>query len=754
MNRMNRVLIGLVFALGFTLYYLPSLFAQESDEQEFTLEEITVTAEKRESNIQEVPASVSVVSGDSLVELGKISIPQRLEGIPNVRAIGSDANSITIRGLRAHFSTPGSGKVPASTATYVDEVYEGIGGGFDVNRMEVLRGPQGTLYGRSALGGVVSTFTNDPRLEEYSGYITGEFGKAGLQNYQGALNVPMGAKFAMRAAGQYLSRGEGYFNPDGGGSKNKAGRIKLLYQPSGELQIIFTGQYADSKAQSGGTSATLTTPTEINYSGLVEDVEWGPLSKQMQGTLKVNYIFPESSLTYIGSYKNEKTELSESYGMQNGLQNLQYSTSETPGNKTHTEELRWTSDQEGRWTWLLGSSYYYYDYGSTNDVWAVQSWTDRTGETPDPDPGTNWAYSHGGDRTGSIKQFGIFTEETFALTEKLLMTAGLRYDKTTVEGHEIATMNMNINTNGNETSPEIIEVFQVIDTLKYNDITWKLRFEYSLTSDNLLYASSSTGFLPGDVRINSSYVVQFVPQFKVLRIDFTGMPMDEEKVIAYEAGSKNQFLDNTLQVNGAVFYYDYDEFRNPANVSPFGMPNWVTVTTPLRMIGMEIDTTWLLTQKDKVSFSAGYLEAKITDFPIDPLYGDTRQYLTFDRIENNPKWTVNINYDHVFSFADGGALVPRISARWQSGMYLQNLTQQQYSIGYAPWVWQDSYMVADLGATWTSANDKYSASGYIRNLFDKEYKNGLSSLGTNSTDNTGVTVGDPRVWGVNLTVKF
>ncbi|MBN1625827.1 MAG: TonB-dependent receptor, partial [Deltaproteobacteria bacterium] len=641
-----------------------------------------------------------------------------------------------------------SGRVPASTAMYVDEVYDGIGGGYDIGRMEVLRGPQGTLYGRSALGGVVSTFTNDPILNEFGGYITGEFGKAGLQNYQGALNVPLGTRFALRPAGQYLSRGEGYFNPDGGGSKSKAGRIKLLYQPSEELQIVLTGQYADSKAQSGGTSATLDDPDTINYSGQFQDVEWGALSKSTQGTIKINYEFPQSSLTYIGSYKNEKTEPSEGYSIQRTQ--IQFGTGETPGNKTHTEELRWASDGEGWWTWLLGSSYYAYDYGNTNDSWVVKSYMDATLQIPDPDPNTDNAYTHGGDRTGLIKQWGIFTEETFALTEKLQMTAGLRYDKTTVEGHEEARMNMNINQYGHEMNPANMTIFDVQDTLKYNNITWKLRFEYNLTPDNLLYASASTGFLPGDVRINSKFA--FGPTG--VQIVFSGMPMDEEKVTAYEAGSKNQFLDNRLLVNGAIFYYDYSEYRNPVNTSPFQMPTWAIATTPLRMIGAEIDTTWLVTQKDKVSFSAGYLDAKITEFPIDPFNGDTRQYLVFDRIENNPKWLININYDHVFSFANGSSLVPRVSARWQSGMYLSNLTQQQYDVGYEPYVWQDSYMVADLGATWTSSDGMYSASGYMRNLFDKEYKNGIGQLGTTNTLNTGVNVGDPRVWGVNLSIKF
>jgi outer membrane receptor protein involved in Fe transport len=604
------------------------------------------------------------------------------------------------------------------------------------------------LYGRSALGGVVSTYTNEPRLNEYSGFIMGEVGEAELENYQGSVNVPLGSKSALRAAGQYLTRGHGYYNPDGGGSRSKAGRIKLLYQPVEELQIILTGNYGDSKAQSGGTSATLDDPDTINYSGEVTPVQWGPLNSSAQGTLKANYNFPESSLTYIGSYRDDKVEATERTGYQRTQ--LQYETGETPGNKTHTEELRWASDQEGMWTWLLGGSYYNYDYGNTSDVWVVESYMDASRTELDPDPMTQNAYTHGGDRTGYIKQWGIFTEETFLLTEKLRMTAGLRYDETTVQGHEIATMNMNINEYGHEMRPEEYVYFEVEDTLDYEDITWKLRFEYDMTPDSMLYASASTGFLPGDVRVNTKFA--FGPQG--IEILFSPLPMEEEKVIAFEVGSKNQFFGNKLQVNGAVFYYDYKEYRNVANISPYQMPTWATLTTPLRMIGGEIGTVWMVTAQDKVSFDVGYLDAKITEFPIDPFYGDTHQYLVFDRIENNPEWLVNISYDHTFSFANGSALVPRITARWQSGMYLSNLTQQQYDIGYAPYVWQESYWVADLGITWTSSSGMYSASGYLRNFTDTEYKNGMGQLGTTNTLRTGVVVGDPQAWGVNLSVRF
>jgi outer membrane receptor protein involved in Fe transport len=749
---MKDYFIGIFTVVLSILFFLcdaPALLAQgETTPQDFTLEEITVTAERRAENIQSVPASVSVLNGDSLIEMGKYEITQILEDVPNVRATGSDANNITIRGLRAHAATPGSGRVPASTAMYTDEVYEGMGGGYDIGRVEVLRGPQGTLYGRSALGGVVATYTNEPKLNQFSGTVTGEISKSEHTNFQGAVNVPLSSQFALRVAAQVINQEEGYFNPDGGASRNKAGRLKLLYQPSDNLQIILTGNYADSKSKTGGTTPTLTTPTKINYSGQVATVGWGSLNKHIQESLKVSYSFPGSTLTYIGSYKSEKIEPSLLYTIQRTQ--LQYETAVTPGNRTHTEELRWASNQEdGALKWLLGSSYYSYDYGNTNNAWVIKSFTDGTRTVEDPDPNTRNTFTHGGTRTGLISQFGVFTEDTLVLSDKLQMTAGLRYDKTKVEGFENAVMNTNMNQMMHEVNPIIYTVFQVKDTLKYNDITWKLRFEYNLTKDNLLYASASSGFLPGDVRINTK--IDFGPSGLVIK--FSGLPMDEERTTAYEVGSKNKFFGNKLQVNGAVFYYDYSGYRNVCNTSPAQMPTWATLTTPLRMIGAEIGTTWLVTQDDKVSFNAGYLDAKITDFPIDPLNGDSRQYLVFDRVENNPKYTTNISYDHTFLFADGSSLVPRLSARWQSGMYLSNLTRQQYNVGFAPYVWQKSYMIADLGVTWTSSESKYSASGYVRNFTDTEYKNGVG-IGTTSTAGTTVTVGDPRVWGLSLTVRF
>jgi outer membrane receptor protein involved in Fe transport len=139
-------------------------------ESEFSLEEITVTAEKRVQNLQETPSSVTAIDGGSLMEFGKTTTSEILQNIPNIMygqyGSGKDVvgynpdGGISIRGLK--YRQRGEGHSPSATATYVDGVFQGIGGNFDISRVEVLRGPQGTLYGRSATAGVVAFYTQQP----------------------------------------------------------------------------------------------------------------------------------------------------------------------------------------------------------------------------------------------------------------------------------------------------------------------------------------------------------------------------------------------------------------------------------------------------------------------------------------------------------------------------------------------------------------------------------------------------------------
>src|ERR1039457_814844 len=193
------------------------------------LEEVVVTAERRESDVQKTATSVSVRSGSELRDQGRYTLGQILEDVPGVTggaavapvpgASGGDtaAPGITIRGIVSNSGAVGQvTSAAAAAAVYVDGVYEGVGGGYDIDRVEILRGPQGTLYGRSATSGLLAIHTNDPNLDRLGGDAVVEEGNYSLQHYTGVVNIPLVDNvLGVRVAGNRYER-DGYFSADGG----------------------------------------------------------------------------------------------------------------------------------------------------------------------------------------------------------------------------------------------------------------------------------------------------------------------------------------------------------------------------------------------------------------------------------------------------------------------------------------------------------------------------------------------------------
>lgn len=724
-------------------------WAQEEDVGEFSLEEITVTAEKREINVQKIPASVQAIVGAKMVEQGKITTEQFLEGVPNVRferiVMGAGTNAaspdgtIAIRGLRIKETS--NGQPPPTTATYVDGVFQGIGGNYDVNRIEVLRGPQGTLYGRSATGGVVAFHTNNPRLSEFSGNAFVEVGEASLMNVQAAVNAPVGNVFAVRAAGHYLEQ-DGYFNPDGDHAETREGRIKAYYKPSEAFDITLSLSLTDRKNNSGGNAAGLSNedPNKIIYDQLVTDVVKGNWRRSTQGSLSMNYDFGNSILTYIGGYHDYIDQDNPGrITIRPGVQ-IREDFTKNNGEIFRTHEMRLASDWDKPLTWLIGSSYYYSTYDrvelSSNKVAYIDG-------VVDPDPHAQGAIIFGFTNKGNVKNLGIFTEETYRLQDNMRITAGLRYDKTDLTGYSSFDFNQNRNDANNATWPEDFVVAGTSKSPKFDNFTYKLRFEYDVTPDNMLYIMTATGFQPGDVRLS---VIPFPT------VSFEVLPFNEEKLTSYEIGSKNRFLDNRLQMNASAFYYDYEQYRVPINIAPGGPPIFITLATDLRIFGVEFDADWMVTMYDRVAFSFGWLDAKIAGYPDVPALNPTKNWLWLERVPGISPLTANLSYERTFNLPNGSTLAPRGELRYTQDYYVEQMNKSQVDAGLKPWAHQDSYVIADIGATWTSPSSMYSATAYLRNAMDTEYKKEIN-MGA-SVNQMGVTPGDPRAWGLVVSAKF
>ena len=281
-----------------------------------------------------------------------------------------------------------------------------------------------------------------------------------------------------------------------------------------------------------------------------------------------------------------------------------------------------------------------------------------------------------------------------------------------------------------------------------------LRLVWIKNTLELEYLFASQAFLE-KVRAN--------PRLDVVS-ELSDLSFDQERLTSYEIGTKNRFFDKRLQLNGAVFYYDYEGYQEAVNIGQGPIPSFVIFALPVKMIGVEMDGQWLITPNDKASLSAGWLDAYLSSYPTKVANNtvlNTKDYLYFKQLPGIPKIMATLGYDHTFLFNNGSILTPHAEFRYTGGYYINQLSLGQVNLlpyDPRPYDYQSSNVLTNLTVTWTSSDTKFSMTGYIRNLFDKEYKAGLDipSIGgpPGMSQSTIVTPGDPRTWGVMLRAKF
>jgi len=338
------------------------------------LQTIIITAERRAVDVQKTAAAVSVRKGDDLLQQGKTTIRQILEDVPAVVVIdnqgmyiaGSDTagNNVSIRGINSNNTTAASNlpSVP-TTALYVDGVYEGIGGNYDLDRVEVLRGPQGTLYGRSATSGVVASSTRNPTFDKTTSIDgTVELGSYDLQHYTGAVNVPVSDTFAVRIAADQFSR-DGYDSAEGGRVERTSGRLKMLYKPNSDLSVLFGAALEQNTTHTGGMQANMTDPNTFVYNPV--PIREGTNNFQ-QYWMNIDWNLGPAMLTYLPALRrwDQDAVIYQAGPGGGGLNQIL----KTPFDQFQTHELRLASMDKGPLAWLVGAFYYDNRLHNTNDI--------------------------------------------------------------------------------------------------------------------------------------------------------------------------------------------------------------------------------------------------------------------------------------------------------------------------------------------------------------------------------------------------
>ncbi|WP_421575259.1 TonB-dependent receptor [Stenotrophomonas maltophilia] len=717
------------------------------------LDQVVVTAQKRATNLQDTPISVSVVDAEALKDRSAISIGSLSDGsIPSLRvtpfATRSSALNIGIRGIGAS----GDANQPARDAgvgVYVDGVFMGRAQGlgsmlYDVERIEVLKGPQGTLFGRNTEGGALSIVTRQP---------TGEFGgrvSAGVSNYSGYatglhLDLPKVGDVSFKIDAVQATRGGTTDNPMRGerdfNSYDKRGaRITALWQPSDDFsavyafdrsydattpyhtQLLVPGPYVSPLQKAGASedrrdSAILGGPQEDNIgrtSGHLLNLGW-----TLSDSLELKSISSYRELTQ-GQFDMGLVDAISAYGGPNTPFG-RYSLAQVYQHQYSQEfQLIGTTSQV---QFLAGAFYYHETAGDNAQTPNMLLWGPG-GNSYTLNPATN-PLNLGNVRVDRASKawtdsLGIFGQATWtpASLERLHLTAGGRYTRDDKKGSLYIV-------NGAATDLAFDDAWGRFDPM--------VNIAYDLGENAMVYAKYSTGFKAGGANSRSTTYTAFAP----------------EEVTALELGFKSQFWDNRARLNLALFDSKIEHKQMDFSL-PFDPNSGETRTTMVTTNALSNGTSrgaeleFNVMPVDNLTVGLNYAYTRIdAQSAVDP-FGAGVQVTVQPLLA--PKNAGSVSLDYLLPFANFSALKFHLDGNWSDGYYTSEYDQMLTDSSFIV-----NARVALIDVPLNSTGSTLAVSLWARNLLDEEhlfYKLNNASLGQSGIFN------DPRTYGLDVTVTF
>ncbi|GLS99753.1 TonB-dependent receptor [Sphingobium jiangsuense] len=751
------------------------------------LDDIVVTAQQRNENLQKAALAISVVTGEELLEDGIVGVDTLQKNVPALQvANASTGNFIFIRGVGSFSVSPTSD--PAVAFNY-DGVYVGRSGSttgafYDLERVELLKGPQGTLYGRNATAGAVNILPAQPRLGEFSGYGTASYGNYDAYSVEGAINVAAGDNAGLRFSGIY-SQHDGYLR-DGTSSDKTLG---LRGQLKVELDPKLTIRIAADFAHQGGTGTAATyigrfafnpaagafafTPSNLPVSeGLYTPAAQAYRQTGAAGTIAGRFNDPLAFRQYVDSdlygvaayidYETSFGTISVIPAWRHSLRDiLSANAGQQIGNTAEADqtslEIRLVSPTGRTIDYILGG--YYFSEDIDDDVHNTS--------------GSQAAFQISKVRTRSPSVYGRLT---FNATDTLRFTGGARYTSerknfssssrtlqllctipaasggcpnvallpytTSFEGQPVRPA-ANLATlpiaNGGS-----VRRIDTTATGRFNDskITYRAAVEFDVAPRSLLYASLETGYRAGGFNPDASF--------------------GPEHITAYTIGSKNRFLDNRLQLNIEGFYWKYrDQQLSFLGINSVGAVGLLTSNIGRSVAkGVEVEALAQVTATTRLMANVQYLDSRYTSFtyvtPAPPYTGcattpaasPTGAPFTVNcagfPLFNAPKWTVNLAAQQRLVLSDDLALVLDADTQYRSGRYTNfTLTAQDY---------QGSTWVSNAQASLVVDDGRWSVTAFVRNIENNRYQTFATQV---PGSNLYVSINaQPRTYGARLSTRF
>jgi iron complex outermembrane receptor protein len=608
---------GLLFAF---LFYGTGVFAQEPTPKvvkEGQLEEVKVTARKREELAQDIPMGISVISDKKVAGLQLWNTKDLTAVIPNLYSSnpGDQRNVTSLRGIATT-------SYDQAVATYVDGVSQFsldtyIAQLNDIERIEVLRGPQGTLYGRNAMGGVINIITKQP-TNRASGFAGADFGGYGLQRYSLGFRAPVIlGKLFVGASGNF-DRTDGFFKNDfsqSGFDKQHgvSGNYYLKYVSSPNLSYTLNVKHNQNRNNgafplTGSADEAFANPFKVN-----QDAQTKLIDNIFNSSLAIRYtgatVDVVSHTAYQTNYRYYDTPIDGDFSPIDGISIVNNYGSDWNKMKVLTQEFRLNSSDEGAtFNWTTGVYGFYQD----SPVKQGYYFGDDAELMGSPYPNSTSLSINNGRGLG----LAVFGDLSYSISNKLTAGLGLRYDyerkRLGVRGEFLM-----------DGQDAMVSTADTSASVNFTAFTPKMSLSYKISSNNHLYAIYSTGFRAGGLTQLGSD-----PNQPPLRA------YDPEYSHNFEVGSKNSFFENRLRLNIAAYYIRVNQVQVPTLI----LPDAITVTRNagrLNSRGVEMELSSTPFKSLELSYSLGFTKANYGDLRLpsqnaETLFSNSRQVFTPD----------------------------------------------------------------------------------------------------------------------------
>ncbi len=699
------------------------------------IEEVVVTATKRAESMQDIPISITAFSAETIEALGFSQSYDVASHVPNMQFMAEASQSTPFIFLRGIGNTSFYASSINPVAVYVDQTYIGqnVAQGFqvfDLERVEVLRGPQGTLFGRNATGGLVNFITRKPEIgEDPNARVALTGGDYGQFDIEAAGGMPLGDQAAVRVAvfqklssGMYDHVTPGIGDEDYGDVDNLALRGLLRWAPTEDLDVLFNVHYGDDNshltaskpgyiispfgvpncpagAESGALNNGCADPfglgqtvdpdfdhVQYTYAPYQDLETWGV-------ALELNYQFSDYTFTSLTAW--DSVDLTR---LEDDDANFAIILNDTflIDTEWFSQEVRLTSEYDGAWNWILGANYYSDDLQNNLNFAAA--------ELPPP-PGIPFPLGLAQDLHQETESWAVFGELTWNFHPQWTFRLGGRIteDERQVDINSFAFVASAVRLGAPIPVSDALAAFAfplILPTELENDwLEWSGRaaLDWKFTEGQMLYASASRGFKGGEFNggalLDSSEAAIADPEF----------------MNNFEIGYKGSLLQEQLQVNLTGFYMEYEDQQVLiSNPTPFGfLPNLQNAGSS-EISGVEFDISWQPTKAWFAQLGGAYLDAEFEEF-LDPNLGIDR---SGNKLAHAPEWNLNGIVRYETSIRDG-VFAAQVDWWW--------LDDQFFTVENTPALREDAHGEVNARASYTFWDDRLELAMFVRNITDERY---------------------------------